>query len=712
MNIMQLNESQQSAVESVDGPVMILAGAGSGKTRTLTARMAYLLREKRIHPTKILALTFSRKAANEMRERMISLHGVDNSFHISTFHSFCAKVLRQNGDFLGLSRNFTIYDTSESKAVVKDILLGYKINLKTTTPFDVLSYISSLKNKGHYPGRKDFSHDMDKEFFPFYQDYEVFLAKANAVDFDGLITGVIQLFEKYPDVLRRYQENIEYVLVDEYQDTNRAQFQLITMLCEKKRNLCVVGDEDQSIYSWRGADINNIFDFEDSFPEARLIKLEQNYRSSKNIIEAAGFVIAHNTQRKDKVLWTDNTPGEPISIVKCRDDRDEAAFVAEKILDLLKRGVRYQDIAVFYRAHMQSRLIEDSLRYQKIPYTIVGGLKFYERKEIKDMMAYLKLVVNHNDSLALGRIINTPPRGIGTTSLKKIEAEAQRAGHTLWDFFMYWKDHQNDFPLSARTKNGLVEFIDLIKLAGEWEENKQSPSEIYNLILKKSGYKTFLDSNKNYETMAKKENLGEFQTAIAQFEMQSENPSLRGFLETIVLDDEDPENNQKKGQISLMTIHGAKGLEFPYTFILAAEENIFPSYLGIQDGHNGVEEERRLFYVAMTRAMKKLYISYVKGRMLFGQIRFNDPSRFVGEIPKKFCIYEKYPDHVSDLEDSQDPQKESSSHFKKGANVIHAQYGKGRVLQCKGKGESKKIVIDFHGTKKTFMLKYTPLRLE
>ncbi|MCY4523306.1 MAG: UvrD-helicase domain-containing protein, partial [Halobacteriovoraceae bacterium] len=399
----QLNKAQEEAVKLTDGPVMILAGAGSGKTRTLISRIIYLLQEKKVPPYKILALTFSNKAAKEMRERITRRmeEGIE-SLQISTFHSFCAWVLRQKADYLGLSRSFTIYDTAESKAVIRDILLQYGINLKEQPPFEVLSYINSIKDKGYYPGRKKGGEDIDKNdiFYSFYRDYEVLLAKANALDFGGLIAGVLQLFEKFPQALQYYQNRFDYVLIDEYQDTNRAQFELLSMLCAKNRNICVVGDEDQSIYSWRGADINNILDFERVFPDMRLIKLEQNYRSSQVIIEAAGCVIEKNSQRKGKKLWTENEKGDDISLVECSQDDKEAEFITEQVLFLANRQVNYRDMAVFYRTNIQSRLIEDYLRRQNIPYRVVGGIKFYERKEIKDLMAYMKLVINGKDMLA------------------------------------------------------------------------------------------------------------------------------------------------------------------------------------------------------------------------------------------------------------------------------------------------------------------------
>ena len=748
-----LNEAQRQAVESTEGPVMILAGAGSGKTRTLITRIIYLL-EKKISPYKILALTFSNKAAKEMRERIVAQAGENfNSLQISTFHSFCAKVLRQKADFLGLSRNFTIYDTAESKAVIKDILMQYRINLKEQPPAEVLSFINSIKDKGYYPGRKSGDEEIDRNdlFYTFYQDYETILAKANALDFGGLITGVLQLFEKFPQVLQFYQNRFEYVLVDEYQDTNRAQFELIVMLCAEKKNICVVGDEDQSIYSWRGANINNILDFEHFFPNAKVLKLEQNYRSSKNIIEAANCVIEQNSQRKGKKLWTSNEKGDVISVIKCSQDSKEGEYISEQVSSLACQGVEYRDMAVFYRANIQSRLLEDHLRRRHIPYKVVGGIKFYERKEIKDLLAYMRLVVNGRDALALGRIINVPHRGIGTITLKKLEMEANRQGLSLWDMLRSWKKgtkSQGELNFSARTKRDLLKFVSLIVKAKELEEKGTSPSDIYKLLLDESGHKMTLEKKKDYESIAKLENLEEMYSGIKQFENETENPTLVGFLESISLDNMKETAKsweiKKNGEVSLMTVHGAKGLEFPYVFISGMEESVFPSYQSLRSGHL-IEEERRLFYVAMTRAMKKLYISFAQGRMFFGQLRFNDPSRFIAEIPDKFYTMKRpdFEDHPvlrgkrrpgskknflfpktnlsnniaknkqkSKVRFSSYNLKHSRKTFRVGALVKHGMYGKGTILQSKGNGDDQKVLIDFFdGQKKFFLLKYASLNL-
>ncbi len=734
-----LNDSQKKAVVNTEGPIMILAGAGSGKTRTLVARISYLLDKKNISPFKILAVTFSNKAAREMRERVAAEVNLDiGALQITTFHSFCAQVLRREANYLGLSRNFTIYDTSESKAVVKAILGRHGISQKEVSPFEVMYFMDDLKNQGHYIGRKEefedsYSVDKSDVFYSYYQEYEAELQRANAVDFGSLITGVLKLFETFPEVLDVYQKKFEYVLVDEYQDTNRAQFDLIKMLSHRKRNICVVGDEDQSIYSWRGADIRNILDFEDVFNDANIIKLEQNYRSSKNIIDAATYVIARNEMRKGKTMWTDNPSGDAIDIIECPNDKDESKFISDEIQRLVnEEGASLKDMAVFYRTNTQSRMIEDALRKMKIHYRVVGGVKFYERKEIKDLLAYIRLVVNDKDSLALARIINVPARGVGATTLRKLEIEAVKNSVSMWGILQDIVDNPTKYShirLSAKVKSSLSEFCNLINELKVMESDGTEPSQIYEKALHESGYFDFLNSKKDYESIARLENLDELANAIAQYEESTPKASFLGFLETITLDQTLDDEEITSGEVSLMTVHGAKGLEFPYVFVAGCEENIFPSYRSMDDGENGVEEERRLFYVAMTRAMKKLYITFAQSRMLFGQVKFNGPSRYINEIPN--TLYEwknigksnnSFDFNSSDGNDlfsqetfSDEPvyqvnQYKKKSTYKKGEKVVHSLYGEGKVLECEGTGNEEKVTIKFSdGARKKFMVKFAPL---
>ncbi len=745
IDLKKLNKAQRQAVEETEGPIMVLAGAGSGKTRTLVTRISYLLAEKNISPYRILALTFSNKAAREMRERVATEVKEDlGALQITTFHAFCSRVLRQESQFLGLSKNFTIYDTSESKSVVKAVLARRGINTKELSPFEVLYFMDHLKNYGYYSGREndDFVPDKDDPFFEYYEEYESELHRANAVDFGGLITGTLKLFEKYPEVLKRYQERFQYILVDEYQDTNRAQFDLLKLLSTYNENICVVGDEDQSIYSWRGADINNILDFEKTYPAAKIVKLEQNYRSSKKIIEAASHVIARNSMRKGKDMWTSNPEGESIQIIECHNDKKEGEFIASKIIELnRKEKVEYKEMAVFYRTNSQSRLLEDYLRRSNIPYRVVGGVKFYERKEIKDLLAYLRVVVNGKDSLALSRIINVPTRGIGATTLKKLESEAVKQGVSLLEATENIMDNYAEYKhlrLSAKVKSALTSLVTLIQDVKVLNQSEVMPSVLYEKMLHESGYWDNLKASKDYESMARLENLEELGSAIKQYEQSETKPELLGFLETITLDQSSEEDRTlPQGEVSLMTVHGAKGLEFTHVFLAGAEENVFPSYRSLEMGSHAEEEERRLFYVAMTRAMKQLYICFAQGRMLFGQLKFNGPSRFIHEIPSKY--YEWVKDgkisqagyswdskdqdeddwdfnQSSDYEDGEVVYQVSSlkpeipQKFPKGSRVIHSLYGEGSVLECQGAGPEEKVVIKFKdGARKKFMVRFAPL---
>lgn len=741
-----LNPSQKEAVLKTDGPVMILAGAGSGKTRTLVARIQYLLEEKNISPFQILAVTFSNKAAREMRERLAINSQINiGALQVTTFHAFCAKVLRMEATYLGLSKNFTIYDDSESQAIIKALMAKRGINQKQVSPYTIAAYIDGLKNLGYYIGlakNEDVEkYAEDKLFFDIFLEYEAELHRSNAVDFGGLITGVLNLFKNYPDVLRKYQEKFRYVLVDEYQDTNRAQFDLIRQLSELHRNVCVVGDEDQSIYSWRGADIRNILDFEEIFPDATLIKLEQNYRSSKKIIEAATQVISRNQARKGKNMWTDNDEGDEISIVECRDEKAEAEYVVQKIKKLRQDGVSLKDIAVFYRNNAHSRTIEDALRKEKFPYRVVAGIKFYDRKEIKDMLAYMRVVVNPKDSLAFTRIINTPARGVGATSLRKLEDEAVRLQSSLFEVIVKIVDTPSEFKhlsLSGKVMSALGQLSHLIQEVQILEEQGQQPSFSYEKLLNESGYYEFLSADKSYEGAARLENLEELMSAIRQFEDSEEAPTLSKFLEAITLDTTTTEEGASDEQVSLMTVHGSKGLEYPYVFLVGIEENVFPSFKSLESGPHALEEERRLFYVAMTRAMKQLTITFAQGRMLWGSIKFNGPSQFLHEIPSSYYKWDFYQtgnrgSGAREFSQSWDDFDQTTSYdedvfhrekvyqqkkappkagsYASGSKIIHALYGEGTVLDSEGLGPDEKVTIMFRdGIRKKFMVKFAPLQ--
>jgi DNA helicase-2/ATP-dependent DNA helicase PcrA len=747
MNLNFLNDSQKEAVLHTDGPVMILAGAGSGKTRTLVARIQYLLEEKHVSPYQILAVTFSNKAAREMRERLaISTQINIGALNVTTFHAFCAKVLRMEASYLGLSKNFTIYDDSESHTVIKAILNRRGINLKELSPFTVAAFIDGLKNLGYYVGLTK-SSDVekfaeDKRLFEIFLEYEAELHRSNAVDFGGLISGVLNLFKSFPEVLKKYQQKFRYVLVDEYQDTNRAQFDLIQKLSHIHRNICVVGDEDQSIYSWRGADIKNILDFENVFPEAKLIKLEQNYRSSKRIIEAASQVIAHNVARKGKKMWTQNDEGDEIRIFECRDDKAEADLIGHEIRKLHNEGVSLKDVAVFYRNNAHSRTIEDALRKEKFPYRVVAGIKFYDRKEVKDMISYMRVVVNKKDSLALTRIINTPARGVGATSLRKLEDEAVRLQLSLFEIIEKIVDSPSEFKhlgLSGKVQSALYQLVHLIQEVQLLEVQNHAPAFSYEKLLNESGYYEVLRADRSYEGAARLENLEELMSAVKQFEETEDQPNLTKFLEAITLDTTQ-EGEMSGDQISLMTVHGSKGLEYPYVFLIGAEENIFPSYKSLEVGPVALEEERRLFYVAMTRAMKQLTITFAQGRLLWGSLKFNGPSQFLQEIPPSFYqwnfyqtgskrdatqmysrSYDEFDQSVAaDAGDSifyrekvyQTKKSDlKSSNYPSGSKIVHALYGEGTVMDSEGTGQDEKVTILFRdGIKKKFMVRFAPLQ--
>lgn len=749
LDLNSLNTNQKKAVLHNQGPLMILAGAGSGKTRTLVAKIGYLIDQMQLSPYKVLALTFSNKAAREMRERVaLEVNADIGALQVTTFHAFCAKLLRSEARHIGLSQNFTIYDKSESKAIAKNILARHGISSKETSPFELLYFIDDLKNYGHYPELDketlDYEVDENDPFYQYYLEYEQELRKANALDFGGLICAVVQLLERHPQVCQRYQKKFEYILIDEYQDTNRAQFKLLCLLAGTKKNVCVVGDEDQSIYSWRGADIRNILDFEDYFKGADIIKLEQNYRSSKRIIEAASAVISQNSQRKGKNMWTENPEGEYISIIECESDKTEAQYVAGEIKKLKSQGVPYSEMAVFYRTNAQSRIVEDQLRKESVSYRIVGGIKFYERKEIKDILAYLKLIVNPKDSLSLSRVVNVPARGIGATTLKKLEAEALDKGISLYEAIVHIVENPQEYKhlrLSAKVRSSLQSFCFLIQESQLLEKEGDDPVNLYEKVLYESGLWDFIKSMKDYEAQARLENLQELQSAITQYAQQAERPKMSEFLESITLDatnDEDREENL--GEVSMMTIHGAKGLEFHYVFVIGIEENIFPSYRSLEQGDDlSLEEERRLFYVAMTRAMKRLHLCYANSRMLFGQVKFNGPSRFLDEIPSDYYEWHKgkgvnsenwamnsrrhtgdeydeysqespYQEKIYQVESA---QKQSADQvYCAGIKVRHGLYGDGVVVDSDGLGADEKVTIKFRdGVHKKFMVKFAPLEI-
>ena len=633
-NIDMLNEMQRKAVLKTEGPVLILAGAGSGKTRVITNRIAYLIEECGVNPWNIMAITFTNKAAGEMRERVDDMVGFGSeSIWVSTFHSTCVKILRRYIDRIGYDNSFTIYDTDDQKSVMKDICKRLQIDTKNLKEKTILGYISSAKNEmlspQSYMKMNQSDYHMSK-VAQAYVEYQETLKKNNALDFDDLLVLTVELFKNCPDVLDYYQERFKYIMVDEYQDTNTVQFELISLLAEKYKNLCVVGDDDQSIYKFRGANIRNILDFEREFPDTAVIKLEQNYRSTGNILDAANEVIKNNRGRKDKKLWTDKEDGELISLKTFDNGFMEAEFIAKDIRDGVEAGeVTYNDCACLYRTNAQSRLIEEKLIQNNIPYKLIGGVNFYQRKEVKDMLAYLKTIDNGRDDVAVKRIINIPKRGIGATTLGRVEEYALSNNLSFFEALM---DCER-IPGLGKAVSKINEFVNFIRVQRS-KLGYNSLKEILESIMKDTGYIEELKTENTEESLARIENVEELLTKIVTYEESTDEPTLAGFLEEVALIADIDSLENSSDYVVLMTIHSAKGLEFPRVYLSGMEDGVFPSYMCLNsDDPTDIEEERRLCYVAITRAMKKLTISCARARMLRGETQYNKMSRFVGEIP-------------------------------------------------------------------------------
>ena len=630
-----LNDMQQQACEHVDGPLLILAGAGSGKTRVITHRVAYLIDQEGVNPLNILAITFTNKAAQEMRERvnLIVGDGADRVW-VSTFHSLCVRILRRYADRLGYGKSFDIYDADDQKSLVKSILKDLQIDPKRYPEKMFMSEISKAKEK--YMSCDEFARKNAADFAAtkvadVYTEYQNRLRKNNAMDFDDLIYKTVELFEHNPDVLDSYQNRFRYIMVDEYQDTNHIQFLMVKMLARKYKNLCVVGDDDQSIYKFRGANITNILGFEKEYPEAEVIKLEQNYRSCGNILAAANAVIQHNEGRKDKALWTDRDAGEKISFEQCDTEYVEGDMVASRIKSLVRQGVPYRDIAILYRTNAQSRILGEKMVYNNIPYRIYGGTNFYARKEIKDVLAYLKVVNNSTDNLYFRRVVNVPKRGIGEASLGKLESYANAYGISMLEA----AERAKEIPgMAARTAGKIIQFAELIASFKSMIEEQESLDTIYDRILDETGYESELIAEHTEEAMTRLENIDELRNKIVEFAENREDTGLSEFLEEIALVSDLDSLSENDDQVKLMTLHSAKGLEFPYVFICGMEERVFPSGMALNsDDPDAIEEERRLCYVGITRAMKKLYLSAAKERMMHGNRVYSDVSRFIREIP-------------------------------------------------------------------------------
>lgn len=723
-NFNHMNPMQREAVFCTEGPLLILAGAGSGKTTVLVNRIAYILQSELCRPWNILAITFTNKAAGELKERICNaVPEGGNDIWAATFHSTCARILRRYGDRLGYSSHFTVYATDDQKRLIKDILKQLNIDEKLLPVRSVMSEISKAKDKMETPQDmlKQAEYDYRKlSIAKVYEAYQARLKTADAMDFDDLLCKTVELFEQFPEILGYYQNQFKYIMVDEYQDTNRVQYRFVSMLAEKYGNICVVGDDDQSIYKFRGATIENILSFENTFKGAKTIRLEQNYRSTKNILNAANEVISNNTVRKGKTLWTDNPEGEKIELHTCEDERDEAAFIAKTIMDGVAEGRKYSDFAILYRTNAQSNAIEQYLSRSGIPHRIIGGHRFYDREEIRDMIAYLQVINNPHDDVRLSRIINVPKRGIGARSLQVAAEIGAGLGESIYTII---KEAEN-YPQLSRSAGKLKQFVNLIDgLIEAHESGDYSLAELYNLILEHTGYENYLRVEKDNADV-RIENIEELSSNIIKFEEDyGDEAELSAFLEEISLMTDIDNYDAEADTCVMMTLHSAKGLEFPVVFITGMEDGLFPSRLSM-DNPEELNEERRLAYVGITRAKQRLYLTKTRTRMLFGTTSYSRESRFVKEIPdkllnktgesKRFSFgtqngtnafssdNERASSVSSRFSTYQKPAAKSGVTYSVGDSVLHKVFGKGLVMSAEKMGNDTLLEIAFDkvGTKK------------
>ncbi len=743
----ELNEQQRKAAAHTNGPLLIIAGAGSGKTRVLTYRIAHLLQQLKAAPNEILALTFTNKAAREMKERIKGLIGDKaQKLWMGTFHSIFSKILRFEADKIGFERDFTIYDTSDSETVIKQILQELNFDPKEIKPKTIRNKISDAKNQLIDPDtyqNKFVGSTLDDITAKVYKIYINRLKESNAMDFDDLLVKPIELFEQFPEVLEKYQDRFKYIMIDEYQDTNHAQYKVTKMLASKYQNICVVGDDAQSIYSFRGADISNILNFQEDYENAAQIPLEQNYRSTKSILQCADSIIKKNSRQLEKTLWTEQAYGDPVILLDNYDERDEANRVASYIHELkLRHGYSNNDFAILYRTNYQSRVFEEALRRKDIAYQLVGGLSFYQRKEIKDVLAYLTLLVNPNDETNLIRIINEPSRGIGNKSIQDLRSKARSQGRSVWSILQEVESAEIYKPAKVRIR----EFVDMIdRLRGKLEQGI-GLTESTRSVLEQSGYMKALVEENTQQSMMRRDNILEFQNAISYYEKGNPNASLSAFLQEISLITDADKFDESKPAVTLMTVHASKGLEFPTVFVVGLEENLFP--VGSRIGFEvDIEEERRLFYVAITRAEERLYFSHARNRHKFGEEQRQVRSRFIDEVDAgvvrtetgatisqkgdRFSLDESPSGKNStnieydwetpasgktyksasgstiqyDLQDGEDP-------FQVGVLVQHAKFGPGKIISRSGLGMDAKVVVFFKSRgQKKLMLKAAPLQV-
>lgn len=726
----KLNNEQREAAMCTEGPLLILAGAGSGKTSTMTHRIAYMIREKGIDPYNILAVTFTNKAAGEMRDRVEALVGEGLNMWILTFHSACLRMLRSHAEVLGYGRDFAVYDPTDQKTLMKNIINELRIDGKRFTPAYFLGVISKCKEQKISPEdylRINGDDVKARQIGSVYDRYQKILKKNNAMDFDDLLLNAVRLLEQDEAVLLKYQRRFRYIMVDEYQDTNQIQYALIKMLAEAHDNICVVGDDDQCIYQWRGADIRNILEFEKDFKNARVIKLEQNYRSTSNILDAAHSVISHNRERKAKKLWTSQEEGSKITYRRAEDEREEAYFVAGEINRMKGLDRRYSDFAILYRTNAQSRTFEEALSRRGIPYRVLGGLRYYDRKEIKDMLCYLRLVQNQSDDLALARIINEPKRGIGGKTLEKLQALAAVRNESLFSTLL---DRDVVSSFSAKASANIAELALLISSYAEEKDNLRI-SDIYDGLLVKSGYLKALEEQNTLEAESRIENLMEFKSVIYTYEEEDHDISLAEFMERIALMADVDNHDTDENAVVLMTMHSAKGLEFPFVFMPGMEDGLFPGWRAF-DSESGLEEERRLCYVGITRAKERLWMTSAERRTLYGKTDYTRESQFLRELDKKLiegdAIFEKksraegqkiFTDGASSdnpfrpfdqLKYARQQTKKNvqaaADSFAAGDRVSHPKFGEGSIVSFDG----RIIEVEFEAGRKKLAAGLAPIK--
>ena len=707
LDLKNLNPEQLEAVKHMDGPILVFAGAGSGKTRVLTHKIAYLIESVGLPPEHILAVTFTNKAAQEMAQRVHSIISVDSSkLNIGTFHSICAGILRKHIHHLGYDNNFTIYDQKDAISVVKNVVLNMGLDIKQFEPKYFYYLISNAKNQllSYKDIDKLNSSYVDEKVSEVYREYQNTLRESNCLDFDDLLILPLELFKVNQDILEYYRNQFRYVLIDEYQDTNKPQFEFVCAIAKKHQEICVVGDDDQSIYGWRGADVSNILDFNKSFKDPFIIKLEQNYRSTKSILDVANSVIKNNITRADKSLWTDNNKGEEVFYYNAYNEKIEASKIVELIQEKCKSDFSLNDTVILYRTNFQSRQIEDFLRRKSIPYNIIGGVKFYERKEIKDVLAYLRLINNYQDEISFLRVLNFPARGIGKSTINKFIKLKIEEGKGLFDLIKL-----GNVEIGPKQKGSISNFIKLIEDLKEMSKSSSAYDIVVELVER-------IDLKNHYceqdipEDIDRWENVQELMNSIQEYCDNSDNRDLQSFLEEVsLLTDIDQWNNNDEA-ITLMTVHSSKGLEFPLVFIAGLEEGLFPHSNSLNDD-DGIEEERRLFYVAVTRAMEQLFLFSADSRMKFGSGSIPSlRSRFIDEIPQELLNFGKTSHYRESTSNYKNDYIKVQDNFKKGSVVKHKLYGKGVVLKSEGYGDNAKVTVVFSGNvKKKFIQKYANL---